>query len=228
MKTAIVTGASSGIGRSTATMLANRGFRVFGLSRTSFETNGNLSYHTCDLNDVQQMESVVREILDRQDGLDLLINNAGIGVFGPHEELELKRLQMMLHVNFVAPIILTKLCLRSLKSKRGMIINIGSTAAFKPSPVGSAYAATKAGLRHFGESLFQEVRKAGVRVITVNPDMTETPFYESASFETNPDPETQLQPEEVANAIDIVIRQREGSVITELTLKPQRFQVRKK
>ncbi|MCB0833047.1 MAG: SDR family NAD(P)-dependent oxidoreductase [Bacteroidetes bacterium] len=231
MKTAIVTGASSGIGRSITEMLVRQEFTVFGFARRFKSATGSddcFQPVECDVTDLRLLEARVKTVLENQDGLDLLVNNAGVGVFGPHEELNTLDLKAMLETNFVAPILLTRLCLRALKKRRGMIVQIGSTSALKASPIGSAYAASKAGSGHFSLSLFEEVRKSGVRVVTINPDMTETPFYDQASFGTHEDADSRLLPHEVAKAVETVLLQREGSVISELTIKPQRVQIKKK
>ena len=94
----------------------------------------------------------------------------------------------MVRTNLIAPMVLTRATLRHLEASRGYVVNIASTAALNPGPFGAAYGATKAGLHQFGQALFSEVRKSGVRVVTLYPDMTRTPFYDHADFEPGEDP----------------------------------------
>ena len=138
-----------------------------------------------------------------------------------------KKIQEMVRVNLEAPLILTQQLLRTLK-KGGYIINISSVTAKQPSPHGCAYAATKAGLASFSSSLFDEARKYGVKVTAVYTDMTETNLYRNADFTVGEEKESYLTPEEVAEAVEYVLTQREGIVIPELVLRPQFHRIRKK
>jgi short-subunit dehydrogenase len=134
----------------------------------------------------------------------------------------------MVRTNLLAPMALTQATLRALKASRGFVINIASTAALHPGRFGCAYAATKAGLSQFGLSLFDEVRKSGVRVVTIYPDMTRTGFYDRADFEPGDDPECHITPECVADAVAQAMRQPEGAVVTQMVIRPQRVQVNRK
>ena len=107
----------------------------------------------------------------------------------------------------------------------GLVIDIASTAALEPGRFGCAYTATKAGLHQFGLSLFDEVRKSGVKVVTIYPDMTKTPFYDNTHFQPHDDPECYITPECVADAVQQALNQREGTVTTQIVLRPQRIQV---
>ena len=231
MKTAIITGASSGIGLSTSKKLIEFGYTVFGLARdfskTKFDHN-QFTQIVCDVSDLRNLELAVKEILEKADSVDVLVNNAGVGYFAPHEEIAVKHIEQMVKTNLLAPLILTRLLLRELKKSKGFIINIASITATKSSPMGGAYAATKAGLRHFGLSLFDEVRKSGVKVVNINPDITKTDFYETLNFKEHDDPESHLMPEEVASAVAMVLYQREGAVVSEITIRPQKHLIEKK
>ena len=114
----------------------------------------------------------------------------------------------MVALNLEAPLILTNLLLRDLKKNQGFVINISSVTAKKSSPIGCAYAATKAGLSHFSHSLFDEVRKYGVKVVSIHPDMTKTPFYDNANFREGDDEDMFITPECVAEAVEAVINAR--------------------
>ncbi|NQY94954.1 MAG: SDR family NAD(P)-dependent oxidoreductase [Campylobacteraceae bacterium] len=160
-KKAIVTGYSSGIGREICTHLENNEYEIIKLESR--------------LEDITSLEEEVKNILKNND-IDVLINCAGLGVFVPHEEVSLSKIKELIDINLTAPIILSNLLLRSLKKTQGHIINITSIEATKHSKFSALYTATKSGLRDFGLCLFEEVRKSGVKVTSINPDITQTEF----------------------------------------------------
>ena len=235
-KAAIVTGASSGIGRQICRILQKKGYEVFGFGRDfgtkeeEKETAGQAGvFHPviCDLLDTEALQNHVRKIRSSHE-VSVLVNNAGVGYYGLHEELNAKKIQTMVRTNLEVPMILTNLLLRELKKQAGYIINISSVTAHKSNPHGCAYGATKAGLSSFSESLFDEARKYGVKVVNIQPDMTKTNLYRNADFCEGEEPESYLNPEEVAKAVEYVLQQREGMVVTEMTLRPQLHRIRKK
>jgi short-subunit dehydrogenase len=130
--------------------------------------------------------------------------------------------------NLTAPLILTRLFLRSLKETEGFIINITSVTAELRSKWGGTYAATKAGLQHFSNILFEDVRKSGVKVVTIMPDMTDTAFYDHLSFKPDAHEAAHLTPGDVVDALDTILKKRKGSVITQITLRPQLHRIEKK
>lgn len=231
MKSAIVTGSSSGIGLAISKMLLKNHFKVYALARNMDAvgfSHDNLMKVNCDITDTDLLVRKIKEIRKAEDNLCLLVNNAGIGFFGPHEELNPAKIHKMVALNLEAPLILTNLLLRDLKKNRGFVINISSITAKKSSPIGCAYAATKAGLSHFSHSLFDEVRKYGVKVVSIHPDMTKTPFYDNANFREGDDEDMFITPECVAEAVEAVINARVGTVISDITIRPQRHGIRRK
>ena len=229
MKAAIVTGASSGIGLEISKILISRQYKVYGIGRNFIEQDlpaEDFIKVPLDLTKSTELVTKIKEIKS-SDEIHILINNAGVGYFGPHEELNPGKIHEMVSVNLETPLVLTQLLLRDLKKLRGYIINISSVTAHKSNTHGCAYGATKAGLSSFSDSLYDEVRKYGVKVITIHPDMTKTNFYRNSSFCEGPSEDTYIKPEEVANAVDFILSQREGMVVSEITLKPQKHQIRK-
>lgn len=231
-KTAIVTGASSGIGREIAKMLCGMEYEVYGIGRT-FErespegTNGHFHPVVCDVLDTAKLCGIVKEIAS--DGsVRLLVNNAGVAYYGLHEELNPKKISEMVRTNLEVPMILTQQLLRDLKKNRGCIANIESVTAYQSNPHGCAYGATKAGLHSFSHSLFDEARKYGVSVVSISPDLTKTALYRNADFTVGEETESYLEPEEVAEALAFALRQREGLVISDITLRPQLHRIAKK
>lgn len=227
---AIITGASSGIGLAVSKQLAFMGYEVFGIGRNFAEhplwKEDRLHPVVCDLLDTELLCKQIRQI-KKENQIHVLINNAGVGYYGLHEELNPKKIQKLVRTNLEAPMILTQQLLRELKKNAGFIINIASVTAYKTNPHGCAYGATKAGLASFSASLFDEARKYGVKVATVSPDMTQTNLYRNADFREGDDADTYLLPEEVANAVAFILSQRKGLAVTEVTLRPQRHQIQK-
>ena len=231
MKTAIVTGTSRGIGQAVALRLLSLGYKVYGISRTgNIGVIGHENFVSvcCDLLDTEKLIRVVEGIVSDAGGIDLLINNAGVGCFGPHEQLDVYELRTMMRTNLEAPVILCRLLLRDLKKSHGQIINMSSVTAKKISTHGCAYAATKAGLSHFSESLFEEVRKSGVRVTTLQPDITRSGFYDPLDFTWSEDEDTSILPDQVADAVEYIVTAGDNLAVQEITLRPRKNQIRRK
>ena len=231
MDVALVTGASSGIGLAIAARLVEMGYEVYGYARD----HGKSAYRharfkpvDCDVTDTPALLERTGELLEETGGLKVLVNNAGVGYFAPHAAMAPERIERMVRTNLTAPMVLTRAVLRHLEASKGYVVNIASTAALNPGPFGAAYGATKAGLHQFGQALFSEVRKSGVRVVTLYPDMTRTPFYDGADFEPGGEPDAHVTPECVADAVAQAVDQREGTVITQIVIRPQRTQVVRK
>ena len=228
---AIVTGASSGIGAAIAGRLCGLGYEVFGFGR-DFEKEELVQsdrFHpvVCDLLDTDRMCGSVKEIAS-QHQVRILVNNAGVGYYGLHEELSPAKIKELVRTNLEVPMILSQQLLRNFKKHAGIIINISSVTAVGSNPHGCAYGATKAGLSSFSHSLFDEARKYGVKVVTIAPDMTKTDLYRNADFREGDEEESYLLPEEVADAVEFIVTRRDGMVVTDITLKPQLHRIKKK
>ncbi len=229
-KTAIVTGASSGIGKAVASRLTEMGYEVYGIGR-SFDDEERSGFHAvvCDLRQTGELLSVLKKIVRVPDTeLKVLVNNAGAAYYGLHEELNPEKIQEMVRVNLEIPMIITQQMLRILKENKGNIINISSVTAISSNPHGAAYGATKAGLMSFGRSLFDEARKYGVGVTSVLPDMTDTLLYRNADFEADDAMDAHLTPEDVADAVEYALSAREGTCVPEIVVRPQLHRIKKK
>lgn len=229
---AIVTGASSGIGAAIAERLCKLGYEVFGIGRNfdkDFDEKGFAHFHpvVCDLLDTDQLCFCVKEIA-LQYQVRVLVNNAGVGYYGLHEELSPAKIKELVRTNLEAPMILAGQLLRQFKQHAGVIINISSVTAGSSNPHGCAYGATKAGLTSFSHSLFDEARKYGVKVVTIAPDMTKTNLYRNSDFREGDEAESYLVPDEVADAVEFVLSRREGLVVSDITLKPQLHRIVRK
>lgn len=234
-KTAIVTGASSGIGRAVCLRLLQLGYQVYGFGR-DFEKHAgedDLMDRSCfhpvrmDLLETDMVAETVTGIR-KKCRVSLLVNGAGAAYYGLHETLNARKISEMVRVNLELPMILSQILLRDLKKNQGCIINIASVTAASVNPHGCAYGATKAGLASFGRSLFEEARKYGLKVVTISPDMTATDLYRNADFEASDLAQARLLPEDVADALAFVLERPETLTVTELTIRPQLHRISRK
>lgn len=179
---AVVTGASSGIGWATAEALAQAGFKVFGTSRRAIE-NGpkKVTMLVCDVTDVTSVEELVSTVLSRAGKIDLLVNNAGLGLFGGAEESSIAQAKSLFDVNFFGLVRMTNAVLPSMrKNGGGHIVNISSVLGFMPAPFSALYGATKHAVEGYSESLDHETRVFGVRVTLIEPAFTKSSFDQAA------------------------------------------------
>ena len=230
-RAALVTGASSGIGLAISRKLGALGYEVLGIGRNFGKEPlwQQAGFHplVCDVTDTAALCACARQAAD-QYAVHVLVNNAGVGYYGLHEELNPNRIREMVRTNLEAPMILTAQLLRHLKNNAGTVINIASVTAHGTNPHGCAYGATKAGLASFSRSLFDEARNYGLRVTCICPDMTKTNLYRNADFREGEDAASYLLPQEIAEAVEYVLSQRDGVDITELTIRPQIHRMKRK
>lgn len=228
-KAALVTGASSGIGEAISKKLREMDYLVYGIGRHFREPSSDAGFRqiNLDLLETGKLEGWVRDF-KKEHTLSLLVNNAGCAYYGLHEELNPGKIREMVRLNLEVPMVLSNYFLRDLKKEKGTIVNISSVTATKASPHGCAYAATKAGLSGFSNSLFEEARKYGLRVINIQPDMTDTQLYRNANFEADAEVFAHLEAKEIAQAVAYAISLREGMCLTELTVKPQFHRISRK
>jgi NAD(P)-dependent dehydrogenase (short-subunit alcohol dehydrogenase family) len=178
-KTAIVTGASSGIGEATAERLARAGYKVYGTSRRPAEGSKRaFSMLPLDVTNDASVEAAVSEVLRLEGRIDLLVNNAGFGVSpGASEEISMQQARSLFETNFFGVIRMTRAVLPHMRRQgSGRIINIGSVVGFLPMPFGALYAASKHAVEGYSESLDHELRSRGIRVSVIEPAYTRTQF----------------------------------------------------
>ena len=175
---AVVTGASSGIGLATARALLRDGYRVYGTSRKPMpDTADGIAMLVCDVTDDASVRSAVDGVLRRAGRIDLLVNNAGIGVTGAAEESSIAQVRSLFETNFHGVVRVTNAVLPVMRRQgAGRILNVGSALGFIPAPYNAYYSATKHALEGYSESLDHEVRGFGVRVAVIEPAATRTSF----------------------------------------------------
>ncbi|MCK9472180.1 SDR family NAD(P)-dependent oxidoreductase [Sulfurimonas sp.] len=225
----VVTGASSGIGKEITKRLLLLDYKVIGISRSvkkeDFESE-NFTPIQANLADEASTLLTCKKISD--ENIYMLINCAGFGRFEPHEELSAKTVTDMVFLNLTAPMLLTNALLRNLKKNSGYLININSIEALRASKFAGVYSATKAGLRAFGDSLFEETRKSSLSITNINPDMTQSNFYKELRFETSQQEDEKLLASDIADAVEHIISMRKGAVVSEYTIRSLNFGISKK
>lgn len=194
-KTALITGASSGIGYELARVFARGGHDVVLVARTkenldklARELEGSHSVRAmslpADLSEQKGPDQIRMTLEEQRIRVNFLVNNAGFGTLGPFSEAELKSQLMMMQVNMTALVHLTRLFLPDMvKQGDGRILNVASTAAFVPGPLMAVYYASKAFVLSFSQAVADEVRSSGVTVTALCPGPTKTGFQGSAGME---------------------------------------------
>src|ERR1051325_3403836 len=225
MNTTLITGASSGIGAAFARKLAARGRNVFLVARSEDKlialcnelgrlTSIRAQYLPLDLQQPDAGPQLLEETNKRGLEIEMLINNAGFGSMGDFVKLDLDRELEILQLNVRSLVELTHRFLGPMRErKRGTIINVASTAGFQAVPYMATYAATKAFVLSFSESLWEENRSHGVHVMALCPGVTETNFVEAAGIERPPMRLSQ-SPEEVVETALRALNRKKGTVIS--------------
>jgi len=194
MKTVLITGASSGIGKETAFEYARNGYNLILVARRkdNLETikkeieathKKKVDIISLDLSNLKSAEELFQEIKDKKLQVDVLINNAGFGIYGDLLTNDTEKLADMLVLNMITLSKLTQLFAQEMvKNGGGHIINIASTAAFQPVPGLAAYAATKAYVMNFSDAITFELKDKNVKVTTISPGATQSEFGATAGF----------------------------------------------
>jgi NAD(P)-dependent dehydrogenase (short-subunit alcohol dehydrogenase family) len=178
-KTALVTGASSGIGEATAERLAIAGYKVYGTSRRPAKAKQrSFELLPLDVTSDESVAAIVKELLRLEGRIDLLVNNAGFGIApAAAEESSMEQARSIFETNFFGIVRMTRAVVPHMRRQRaGRIINISSVLGFLPMPYAALYAATKHAVEGYSESLDHELRTRGIRVSLIEPAYTKTQF----------------------------------------------------
>lgn len=188
-KIALVTGASSGIGLAAAQALAKTGFRVFGTSRKPAESRESVEMLVCDVTNGASVKALIAEVVKETGRIDLVVNNAGVGLLGAAEESSISQIQRLFDVNVFGVARVVNAVLPVMREQRsGRIVNMSSVLGLIPSPFNACYASTKHALEGYTESLDHEVRSFGIRAVLVEPGFTRTSFEENLTRADQPLP----------------------------------------
>jgi len=228
--TALVTGATQGIGRATAFALGRAGYRVGVCARTAAKVQTLLAElgaegiqaagAAADVADPEQVASALSHITGHLGEIGVLVNNAGILIARPFEELTLEDWDTTMATNLRSLFVVTRAVLPAMRQKReGAVVNVASLAGRNGFVGGTAYAASKHAVLGFSRSLMLEVRKENIRVIAICPGSVDTGMLHDQPL-LHVDPRRILRPEHVADTILHALRLPQQALVSELDIRP--------
>lgn len=190
-KTALITGGTSGIGKELAKLFANDGYNLIIVARDQQELDSTatelgalgiqVETRSSDLSDIDQTFALCNELGNRQ--IDVLVNDAGQGVYGLFKDNDIERELEIIHLNICATVILTKHVLKQMVARgEGRILNLGSIASKLPGPWQAVYHATKAFVLSFTTAIREELKDSGITFTALMPGVTDTDFFNKAGM----------------------------------------------
>jgi NAD(P)-dependent dehydrogenase (short-subunit alcohol dehydrogenase family) len=231
-RVAVVTGASRGLGRAFAAALVEAGARVFGLARSEPDLRAvrdalgeRFIPVGCDVTDRASVEAAFGRVQREAGRLDVLVNNAGLGRFGPVDALDVEDWHAQVDTNLSGLFFCTRAAVPLMKRQHeaegfgGHIVNLASVAGLVGNANLAAYNATKFGVRGFSEATMKELRPHGIKVTCVYPGSVDTHFFEVAGTPGNPNA---MRPEDVAATVLHVLRTPDDYLISEVVMRPMK------
>ena len=226
-KTILLTGATGGIGKETAKMLASSGATLFLTARDEMklkELAAELQlpadrYYAADLTDSEQVKKLGEKFFSVFGHIDVLVNASGIGIIKSMDSLDESDFMKTIHVNLYAPFLLVKTFLPSMKlSKKGLIINIPGVLGKVPMAGAAAYSASKYGLVGMMQSIREELKRTDIRITNLFMGGVDTPFWDEIDLRVQR--EKMIRSEEAARAIWFLCQQPSSAVVSEMVLQP--------
>lgn len=228
---ALITGASSGIGKATALAFAEAGIDIALVSRSQDkleaiakavqETGVQAKAYVLDLAQVEQVKAGIEAIAVDFDPIDILVNNAGVGYTNPISTTPLSDWQQVIDLNLTSVFQCIQGILPAMRNhQRGTIINVASIAGLQPFPTWGAYNVSKAGLIALSKTLAAEERTHGIRVVTISPGAVNTPLWDTDTVQMDLNRSAMLTPEIVAQSILHTALLPEQAVIESVILMP--------
>ena len=230
MKLAYITGATKGIGRSTAITFANAGWDLILLSRDMemmeklreelSETHSTINLVKCNLSNVNEIDDSVKESIKKYGCPSVLINNAGCAFNGNLIEMPLKKWEEIIQINLTSVFQICSLIVPQMRKNGGLIINVSSHASYNAFPQWGAYCISKSALAMFTRCLREEERSNSIRACTITLGSVNTPLWESESIKSDFDRSSMLSSTKVSNTILYIAQQPDSQIIEDLTLMP--------
>jgi len=227
---ALITGASSGIGRETALAFANAGVDLALVGRSQNRLDPvvsevrqkvNVKPYLMDLAATQSVKANIQAAVADFGGVDILVNNAGMGYTNPLNDTPVEEWQQVLNLNLTSVFQCIQGVLPTMRDcGGGTIINIASIAAHNPFPSWGAYSVSKAGIITLSKALSGEEKENGIRVVTITPGAVNTPLWDSETVQMELNRDAMLDPKVVAQTIVQAALLPEKAVIEEMTVMP--------
>jgi 3-oxoacyl-[acyl-carrier protein] reductase len=230
MPTALITGATEGIGRATAFALGRAGYSVGVCARTPSRLRTLLddlqqekitaAGHPADVGVASDVKTMITAVTAALGPIDVLVNNAGVAILKPFDQMSLDEWDTTMATNLRSMFLVTREVLPAMRAaKQGAVINVSSLAGRSGFAGGTAYCASKHAVLGFSRALMMEVRKDGVRVITICPGSVDTPLIRNQSTLT-PNLEKILHADDVADTILGALRLPQRATVSELDIRP--------
>jgi len=230
LKLAYITGATKGIGRSTAIAFANAGWDLILLSRDIkmlkklrdelSDTQSKINLVECDLSNAAEIDNSVNESISKYGCPSVLINNAGCAFNGNLVEMSLKQWQEIMQINLTSVFQICSLIVPKMRKDGGLIINVSSHASYNAFPQWGAYCVSKSALSMFTKCLREEERSNSIRACTITLGSVNTPLWDSESIKSDFDRSSMLSSTKVSKTILFIAEQPDSQLIEDLILMP--------
>lgn len=228
---ALITGASSGIGRETAIAFAKAGMDLALVARSQAKLDDlaqelaqfeiAVKTYSIDLSQIDALKAALQALLDDFGSVNILINNAGMGYTGALADMPLADWRRLIDLNLTSVLLAIQAVLPGMRAQgKGTIINVASIAAHNAFPAWGAYSASKAGLITLGRTLGVEEGEHGIRVMTVSPGAVNTPLWDTETVQADFERSQMLTPAIVAQNILNAVQLPDSAIIDEITLMP--------
>jgi 3-oxoacyl-[acyl-carrier protein] reductase len=232
----VITGASKGIGQAIAEVFAKEpnsqhNFGLFSRNINELmlaESKLGKEYplhkyysRSVDVTNEEAVNTFISGYEKEYGAIDVLVNNAGLGLFGSLHEFSEKDFRYVMDVNVRGVFLSTKAALPKMREKKqGTIITISSVSGKTGFKGGAAYSGSKFGVRGLMQSLFLEVRDENIRVVTIYPGSVDTPFFDNVALSSTSNPQKWLRPSQVAETVKLAVSLPIGATISELEIRP--------
>lgn len=223
MSKILITGTSSGIGKAAALQFIQNNHQVIGISRHIPEAlidHGSYTHYSIDLTKVAGLDRTFKEISKEHSDINIIILNAGMGLFKEIDQISASDIIKLINVNLVSQMILVNSFVKKLRTiNNAKIIIIGSEAGLAGQKKSSIYSASKFALRGFAQSLQKDLSKSDIQVNLINPGSISTDFYDNLNFTPIVNKNNYIEISQITDLLSFIIKQRNNFYFEEINLK---------
>jgi len=218
-KVVFITGISSGFGKCTADYLCSKGHVIYGTSRKEIEVNGRINVLKVDITDKTSVKMAIQTVIQKEGRIDVLINNAGMGISGPIEYASMEDIEFQMNTNFTGMVNVIQSVLPSMrKEKSGTIINISSIGGVMGLPFQGFYSASKFAIEGLSEALRMELKPFHIKVVVIRPGDFVTSFTSNRKIELNLDGNNSYE-SQFRKSMSIIETDEKGGMMPEVFAK---------